>query len=163
MGVSGSKSGSVSIRLAGVEDLPAAAALWQQLDAYHRTLGLAFPIVEDAPQKWADSFQRTLGRFSFLWLAEQGGQPVGFLMARLKQSPAYLGAKQIGEISDLYVDPAARGGGVAAELVQAGMQKFAELNVHSVEVQIQAGNDRGLDFWHKHGFATDLTLVRKVL
>ena len=161
MGVS--DSASVHIRQAGVEDLPAAAALWQQLDAYHRSLGLMFPEVDNAPQLWAESFQRTLGRFSFLWLAEQGGGAVGFLMARIKQSPAYLGGKQIGEISDLFVVPAARGAGAAAQLVQAAMQKFAELQVHSVEVQIQAGNDDGLAFWHKHGFATDLTLVRKRL
>lgn len=152
-----------SIRPAGLEDLPAAAALWQQLDAYHRSLGLAFPEVADAPQKWADSFQRTLGRFSFLWLAEQGGGAVGFLMARIKQSPAYLGGKQIGEISDLYVAPVARGAGAATQLAQAAMQKFAELGVYSVEVQVQAGNDDGLAFWHKQGFATDLTLVRKGL
>lgn len=153
----------VTIRQAGVEDLPAAAALWQQLDAYHRSLGLAFPHVDNAPQFWAESFQRTLGRFSFLWLAEESGSPVGFLMARVKQSPAHLGGQQIGEISDLYVNESARGGGLAGQLVQAAMQKFAELAVHSVEVQVQAGNDGGLDFWHKHGFATDLTLVRKVL
>jgi len=153
----------VNVRPAGVEDLPAAAALWQQLDAHHRSLGLAFPEIEDAPQKWAESFQRTLGRFSFLWLAEQDGQPVGFLMARVKQSPAYLGGAQIGEISDLYVDAAARGGGAAAQLVQAALQKLAELNVHSVEVQIQAGNESGLQFWLKQEFVPDLTLVRKVL
>lgn len=156
-------SDGVTVRQAAADDLPAAAALWQQLDAYHRSLGFAFPEVADAPQLWAESFQRTLGRFSFLWLAEQGGQPVGFLMARIKQSPAYLGGKQIGEISDLFVEPAARGGGAAAQLVQAAMQKLTELNVHSIEVQVQAGNDGGLEFWHKQGFATDLTLVRKVL
>ncbi len=153
----------VTIRQAGADDLPAATALWQQLDAYHRSLGLAFPEADNAPQLWAESFQRTLGRFSFLWLAEQDGTAVGFLMARIKQSPAYLGGKQVGEISDLYVEPAARGEGAAAQLVQAAMQKFTELGVHSVEVQVQAGNDGGLEFWHKHGFATDLTLVRKVL
>ncbi|UYN88711.1 MAG: GNAT family N-acetyltransferase [Anaerolineales bacterium] len=153
----------VTIRAGGVEDLPGAAALWKQLDAYHRSLGLAFPEVENAPQKWAESFQRTLGRFSFLWLAEQDGQALGFLMARVKQSPAYLGGQQVGEISDLYVKEAARGGGLAAQLAQTAMQKFTELGVHSVEVQVQAGNEAGLAFWRKQGFALDLTLVRKVL
>lgn len=153
----------VSIRPGGVEDLPAAAALWQRLDVYHRNLGLAFPEIEDAPQKWAESFQRTLGRFSFLWMAEQAGEPVGFLMARLKQSPVHLGSTQIGEISDLYVDEAARAGGVAAQLVQAALDKFTELKVHSVEVQVQAGNEGGLQFWLKQEFTRDLTLVRKLL
>jgi ribosomal protein S18 acetylase RimI-like enzyme len=153
----------VAIRPATLDDLPAAAALWQRLDEYHRSLGLAFPHVENASARWADSFRRTLGRFSFIWLAEEGGRAVALLSARVKQSPAHLGAVQVGEISDLYVDEAARGSGLATQLVQAAMAKFAELGVHSVEVQVQAGNEGGLDFWHKQGFATDLTLVRKVL
>lgn len=154
---------SAVIRAGDESDLPAAAALWTQLDEYHRSLGLAFPHVENSGDKWADSFRRTLGRFSFLWIAEQDGRAQGFLMARVKQSPAHLGSMQVGEISDLYVSEALRGSGVASQLVGAAMAKFTELGVHSVEVQVQAGNDGGLDFWHKQDFKTDLTLVRKVL
>jgi GNAT superfamily N-acetyltransferase len=154
---------SATIRAGNESDLPAAAALWQRLDDYHRSLGLAFPHVDKAAEIWADSFRRTLGRFSFLWLAEQGGVAHGFLMARVKQSPAYLGGLQVGEISDLYVSDELRGGGVASQLVAAALTKFRELGVHSVEVQVQAGNDGGLDFWRKRDFKTDLTLVRKVL
>lgn len=153
----------VVIRSAALEDLPAAAALWQRLDEYHRSLGLAFPEVENASALWVDSFRRTLGRFSFIWLAEDGGQAVAFLSARVKQTPAYLSSVQVGEISDLYVDERARKGGLAAQLVQTAMDKFADLGVHSVEVQVLAGNQAGLDFWVKQGFAHDLTLVRKVL
>lgn len=151
------------IRSGNESDLAAAAELWQRLDEYHRSLGLAFAHVDGAAEKWADSFRRTLGRFSFLWIAEQDGAAHGFLMARIKQSPAYLGSAQVGEISDLYVGDELRGAGVASQLVAAAMAKFAELDVHSVEVQVQAGNDGGLEFWHKQDFKTDLTLVRKVL
>jgi ribosomal protein S18 acetylase RimI-like enzyme len=154
---------SVQVRPGSESDLPAAAALWQRLDEYHRSLGLAFPHVDGAAEIWADSFRRTLGRFSFLWIAEQGGQAEGFLMARVKQGPAHLGGVQVGEISDLYVSEALRGAGVAGQLVTAAMAKFRELGVHSVEVQVQAGNDGGLEFWLKQDFKTDLTLVRKVL
>ncbi|MQC26215.1 MAG: GNAT family N-acetyltransferase [Chloroflexi bacterium] len=153
----------IHIRPAEDEDLPALAELWAALDRFHRSLGLAFPEVTDAPGQWLASFQRTLGRFSFVWLAETDNGPRAFLLARLKLSPAYLGGVQAGEISDLYVDDELRGQGAGRQLVDAAMQKFAELGVHSVEVQVQAGNDQGLDFWRKQGFALDLTLVRKVL
>jgi GNAT superfamily N-acetyltransferase len=69
----------------------------------------------------------------------------------------------VGEISDLYVDESLRGSGAGAQLVEMAMAKFAELNVHSVEVQILAGNTGGSGFWLKQGFKPDLTLVRKVL
>jgi ribosomal protein S18 acetylase RimI-like enzyme len=85
------------------------------------------------------------------------------LLARVKQSPAFLGGIQVGEVSDLYVDETLRGSGAGTQLVETAMRKFHELKVHSVEVQVQAGNDAGLAFWSKQGFQTDLTLVRKVL
>lgn len=154
---------AVAIRAGSETDLPAVAALWQRLDEYHRGLGLAFPHVDGAAEKWADSFRRTLGRYSFLWLAEQEGKPQAFLLARVKQSPAFLGGVQVGEISDLFVEESLRGSGVASQLVGEAMKKFQELGVHSVEVQIQAGNQAGLDFWLRQEFKIDLTVVRWVL
>lgn len=151
------------VRLAEEADLPAVAAAWARLQDFHRSLGLAFPLPADAAEKWLGSFQRTLGRFSFLWVAGPLGEPAAFLLARVKQSAPFLSAVQVGEISDLYVDESLRGSGVGAQLVAAAMAKFTELSVHSVEVQVQAGNQAGLDFWHKQGFQDDLTLVRKVL
>ncbi len=154
---------TVAIRSGNEADLPAVAALWQRLDDYHRSLGLAFSHVDGAAEKWADSFRRTLGRFSFLWIAELDATPKAFLLARVKQSPAFLGAVQVGEISDLFVGEGLRNSGVASQLVSEAMKKFRELNVHSVEVQVQAGNQAGLDFWIKQDFKIDLALVRKVL
>lgn len=153
----------LAVREAASEDLPAVGRAWLQLQKFHQSLGMDFPIDETAPEKWLSSFQRTLGRFSFLWVVGEPAQAVAFLLARVKQSPAFLGGGQVGEISDLYVDESLRGSGAGTQLVQTAMQKFRELKVHSVEVQVQAGNEAGLAFWEKQGFATDLTLVRKVL
>lgn len=151
------------VRSAEEADLPAAAAAWLRLQQFHHSLGMAFPLPPDAAEKWLGSFQRSLGRFSFLWVAGPLGEPGAFLLARVKQSPVFLGAVQVGEISDLYVDESLRGSGLGARLTETALQKFRALGLHSVEVQVQAGNQAGLDFWHKQGFATDLTLVRKVL
>lgn len=153
----------LEVRVATAGDLAAAGAAWFNLQEFHRSLGLAFPLPEDAAQKWLDSFQRTLGRFSFLWVIGPTSQVSAFLLARVKQSPAFLGAVQIGDISDLHVDESLRGSGAGTQLVEAAMHKFQELGVHSVEVQVQAGNDAGLQFWRKQGFHQDLTLVRKLL
>lgn len=148
------------LRPAAEEDLPAVAALWVRLDAFHHDLGMPFPQPEHAAEQWLASFRRTLGRFSFLWLAEKEGTPAAFLLARVKQSPAYLGGVQVGEISDLYVDESLRGSGVGAGLVGLALEKFRQLGLHSAEVQILAGNQGGLDFWHKQGFRDDLSQVR---
>ncbi len=151
------------VRPAVESDLPSVAAAWRQLQGFHASLGLAFPLEDDSQVKWLASFQRTLGRFSFLWVAVEKEQVKAFLLARVKQSPAFLGAVQVGEISDLFVDDSLRGSGIGTRLVAAAMEKFKQLKVHSVEVQILAANDSGLSFWQKLGFKQDLTLVRKIL
>ncbi len=153
----------IQIRAAEESDLPSIRALWSQLDGFHRQLGMAFPEIKDSAEKWQSSFERTLGRFSFLWLAEKEGEVAAFLLARVKQSPAYLGSTQIGEISDLFVAKKFRGNDIGEKLVEIAMKKFQEMEMHSVEVQIQAGNDRGLDFWQRQAFDLDLSQVRKVL
>lgn len=153
----------LEVREAAAPDLAATGAAWVKLQDLHRSLGLAFPLPANAAQIWLDSFQRTLGRFSFLWVVGELGTVGAFLLARMKQSPAFLGAVQVGEISDLYVDERLRGSGAGTRLVDTAMRKFQELGLHSVEVQVQAGNEAGLEFWLKQGFHNDLTLVRKVL
>lgn len=156
-------SEEITVRPAGEDDLSHLADLWSRLQQYHRELGLAFPGSSDAPQKWLDSFRRTLGRFSFAWIAEAEGSPKGFLLARVKQSPGFLGAVQVGEISDLYITDDARAAGIGSRLVEEAMQKFESLGMYSVEVQILSGNDEGIAFWLKRGFKPDLMLVRKML
>ena len=153
----------LQVRQAATGDFVAVAAAWNKLQEFHRTLGLAFTLHADASERWLASFQRTLGRFSFLWVVGPPGQADAFLLARVKQSPPFLGAVQVGEISDLYVDDSLRGSGTGTALVETALRKFEELGLHSVEVQIQAGNAAGLDFWVKQGFFQDLTLVRKML
>ncbi|MEX2144550.1 MAG: GNAT family N-acetyltransferase [Anaerolineales bacterium] len=153
----------LSVRQAEAEDLAAVAAAWTKLQVLHRSLGLAFTFPPDAAEQWLASFQRTLGRFSFLWVIGPLGQPDAFLLARIKQSPAFLGGVQVGEISDLYVANSLRGSGAGTALAKTAMRKFQELGLHSVEVQVLAGNESGLAFWVKLGFAQDLSLVRKVL
>jgi GNAT superfamily N-acetyltransferase len=150
-----------TFRDAREDDLPRVGVLWVELNRYHRTLGLDFPEPADPAAAWVDSFARTLGRFSFLWLAEQEAELVGFLLARLKRAPAYLGGVMVGEISDLYVSESVRSAGVARQLVEQAEAELRGHKVHSIEVQIMARNEGGHAFWGKMGYPDDLTQVRK--
>lgn len=153
----------VVIREAAVDDLLKAGQLWEKMDDYHRTLGFTFPKVPESAQKWADGYRRTLGRFSFIWLAEYAGKIEGMLSGRLKQSAAHLGAVQVGELNDLFVGEAVRGMGVASRLVETAEKKFSEFNVHSIELHIMVKNENSQRLWAKLGYSPDLLMVRKVL
>ncbi len=151
------------LRQAMPEDLPGVGCLWARLDRFHRDIGLAFPQPEGAQQAWIASFERTLGRFSFVWVAEQDGQISAFLLARLKRTPAFLGGVLVGEISDLFVDERLRGQRLGARLVEQAVEQLRILGVHSVEVQVLQDNAGGLAFWQNLGFEPELSQLRIVL
>jgi ribosomal protein S18 acetylase RimI-like enzyme len=153
----------IAIREAAAQDLPAIRTLWLKMDDFHRGLTLKLPRPEDPARQWSDSFESALGRSAFLWVAEMGGEIEGFLLARLKRLPAHLGEAMVGEISDLYVDPEARGQRVAVRLAETAIAALRQHGIHSIEIQIMAGNHGGLAFWHKQGFHTELTQVRMLV
>jgi len=144
-------------------DLRAAGLLWRKLSDYHQSIGMHFQVDDGCVEDWIASFSRTLGRYSFLWVADNGNEISGFLLGRLKRAPAYLGGVMVGEISDLYVSEELRGQGTGRQLVAAAMQWFTDQKVHSVEVQIMAQNRSGLTFWNSLDFKEDIILVRQMI
>ncbi len=151
------------VRLGTLDDLRAVGLLWRKLNDYHLSIGMHFQADDASVENWLASFTRTLGRFSFLWVAEQEGEVSAFLLGRLKKTPAYLGGVMVGEISDLYVSDELRGQGIGKQLVSTAMQQFKDQSVHSVEVQIMAQNESGLAFWNSLGFQNDVILVRQMI
>ena len=153
----------VVVRPGTATDLQAVGLLWNKLNDFHLSIGMHFSADDTSADAWIASFSRTLGRFTHLWVAEQDDQICGFLLARLKKTPAYLGGVLVGEISDLYINDDLRGQGTGRLLVDKAMQYFVTENVHSVEVQIMAQNKPGLSFWNSLGFTDDIVLVRKMI
>jgi GNAT superfamily N-acetyltransferase len=144
-------------------DLRAVGLLWRKLNEFHHSIGMKFAADDNSTDEWIASFSRTLGKYSFLWVAEQGTELSAFILCRIKKIPAYLGGMLVGEISDLYVSEALRGQGTGRLLVNMAMQYFKTQNVHSVEVQILARNESGLAFWNSLGFLQDVVLVRRMI
>jgi ribosomal protein S18 acetylase RimI-like enzyme len=147
-------------RLAEESDLAAVANLYEAVDSAYRSNAYQFPAVEHVGQAWLESFRRTLGRFSVLYLAELDGQLVGFTLGRIKRTPPHRGGVLVGEISDVWVEPQARRLGVAARLTRMAVEWLIEQNVHSVEAQILDGNEPSWHLFDKLGFHSELRQVR---
>lgn len=154
---------AAAVRVGTVDDLRAVGLLWRKLNEYHLSIGMHFQADDTSVEAWIASFSRTLGRFSFLWVAEQEGEVSAFLLGRLKRTPAYLGGVMVGEISDLYVSDKLRGQGIGKQLVTTATHHLKSQNVHSIEVQIMAQNKSGLAFWNSLGFQNDVILVRQMV
>lgn len=141
-----SESGSVIYREGVEADFPAVAALYAKLDGLLRQHTYAFPAVENVGELWLDIFRRTLGRFSILYVAEYSDtayeqELVGFIVARLKRVPEYLGGVMVGELKDMWVEPKVRHLGIGEELLRMAIAWCRSQNVHSCEAQILIGND----------------------
>lgn len=90
------------------------------------------------------------------FVAETDGAPVGFALARRTDSP-------VGRLTDLYVVPEARRGGVAAALVHAVVEALAAGGAEYLDLEVTAGNAGARAVYHRWGFGEDIvTLVAPV-
>lgn len=150
----------VTYRLSGETDLPVIASMYDKMDAYFRQFSYRFPEVENVGQAWLDSFRRTLGRFSVVYVAELDGKVVGFMLGRVKRVAPYLGGVLVGELSDMWVEPEARRYGIGEKLSRLTIDWLREQKVHSVEVQILEGNQPIWRLYEKMGFQPELRQIR---
>lgn len=150
----------VTYRVAVEDDYPIVKTYYEKLDGLFRKLNLRLPKPDDVGQAWLDSFQRTLGRYSKLWVAELDGEVVAFLLARVKRAPPFMGGVLVGELADEWVEPHARRMGVADKLCRYGFEWLREMEVHSVEIRILKGNDASWAMLEPMGFSHELTQYR---
>jgi GNAT superfamily N-acetyltransferase len=132
---------TVTYREATEADFPAVEAMYAKLDALLRQYTYAFPAVENVGHLWLEMFRRTLGRFSALYVAEVEGEVVGFIVARLKRVPEYLGGVMVGELKDMWVEKSVRRLGIGEKLLRMAIEWCRSQNVYSVEAQILLGNE----------------------
>jgi ribosomal protein S18 acetylase RimI-like enzyme len=151
---------NIIYRPATESDYPQLAAMYAKLNAYFYQVGYMLPHPENVGEVWLDSFRRTLGRFSNVFVAERDGRHLGFILCRLKRLPAHMGGLLVGEVSDVWVEAEARRLGVGEALVQSGLEWLGGQGVHSVEVQVLGENEGSLRFFESLGFVLELRALR---
>jgi len=135
------ENNNVTYREATETDFPIITEMYAKLDQLLRQHTYTFPEVENVGQLWLETFRRTLGRFSVLYVAEYQGQVVGFIIARLKRVPEYLGGVMVGELKDMWVEHEVRRLGIGEKLLRLAIEWCRAQNVYSVEAQILLGNE----------------------
>jgi ribosomal protein S18 acetylase RimI-like enzyme len=150
----------VSYRTATEDDFPILMDMYTQLNDYFYQVGYRLPQPEDVGQAWLDSFKRTLGHFSNVFVAEVDGEVAGFLLCRLKRVPAYIGGMMVGEISDVWIDAASRRMGIGEKLSRLALDWLRQQGAHSVEVQILKDNEASWRLYNRMGFKMEFRVVR---
>ena len=153
-----------------IERLSAAHPLWSSLPVLFKemfdhfaTVGVQLPLVSGGEHLWLRSIEGLPDKALFVAGAIQDNELQGFITARMKLVPGFLGGGWVGEVSHLFVRPAARRRGFAAGLAAAAMQWFLERGAASVELQVLGGNTGAHAFWQHQGFDPELVQFRKRL
>jgi ribosomal protein S18 acetylase RimI-like enzyme len=151
---------NVTYRTVRAEDLPVLAEMYAELNSYFYTVGYRLPHPENVGEAWLESFQRTLGRFSNVFIAELDGQVAGFMLCRLKRLPPHMGGELAGELSDMWIVPSARRLGIGQKLSRLAIEWLREQGAGSVEIQILRDNEASLKLYERMGFEVEYRLVR---
>ena len=149
-----------SYRTVREDDFPILIEMYSQLNTYFYRMGYRLPHPENVGEVWLDSFQRTLGRFSNVFIAELEDRVVGFMLCRLKRVPAYMGGVLVGELSDMWIDSSARRMGIGDKLSRLAMDWMRQQGAHSIEIQVLKDNEASWKLYERIGFQLEFRVGR---
>jgi len=149
-----------SYRTVREDDFPILIEMYSQLNTYFYRMGYRLPHPENVGEVWLDSFQRTLGRFSNVFIAELEDRVVGFMLCRLKRVPAYMGGVLVGELSDMWIDSSARRMGIGDKLSRLAMDWMRQQGAHSIEIQVLKDNEASWKLYERMGFQLEFRVGR---
>jgi ribosomal protein S18 acetylase RimI-like enzyme len=151
---------SVSYRTASEADFPVLMEFYEKLNTFFYSVGYRLPHPAGIGEVWLDSFRRTLGRFSNVFVAEIDNQVVGFMLCRLKRVPAYMGGVMVGELSDMWIESSARRMGIGDELSRLAIDWMRQQGTHSIEIQVLKDNEASWKLYERMGFQLEFRVGR---
>jgi GNAT superfamily N-acetyltransferase len=137
----------VAVRVATSEDIPALERLWR---AFEHEVPPPAHVDHDPEHELGEISDIVAGGLAFL--AEEDGAALGFALARRTGS-------RLGRLTDLYVVPDARRGGVAAALVHAAVEALAAQGIEHLDLEVKAANAGARAVYHRWGFAEDVVVL----
>lgn len=149
----------VIIRQAEQSDLPALLLLcdeFQERDfLFDKDIDLSWSETQDGKKYYQD---KVSGEKGICFVAEIDDSVVGYLAAIEQDLPSWRLAK-VAEIESFFVTAPYRSQGIGKKLVEQFMSWAKEIKADRVSVSVFAGNEKGIAFYKRLGFADyDMTL-----
>jgi ribosomal protein S18 acetylase RimI-like enzyme len=149
----------ITLRLAGLSDVPTLADLWKAMVEHHRSVvGDQWPVL--APQvAWErrrEQYSSWLGDGSgFILVAqdEEGDGPIGYLACRLLPAgPTFDLGEVRGDVDSLVTAEAARGQGVGSALLSSCRDELKRRGVRYWSIGVVDANTRAIELYERLGF-----------
>jgi len=141
------------VRAARHADVPALAAIWQELMELHERTDERFALAEDAVVRWRALAHEILGR-------DDGFRPVGFCLGWLAKNPAIYKVSEVGFISEIAVTASCRRRGVGRALIDSARAWFRAHRVQEFQLSTAVWNKDAQSFWVANGGAPLLVRYR---
>ena len=147
-------SAALELRRASVDDAAAIAAI--SVRTWHHAYSdfvdprtLAERTIELQQPRWTLRLQTG----NEVWVAELDGVIAGY--AGVAPSTDDDAQPRTGALTDLYVEPAAQGAGLGAQLHEHAITRLAEREFSAATLWSFAGNEQARDFYERRGWQLD--------
>lgn len=152
------------VRVATAADDEAVFRLFGALHAYNASLDPRFALADDWPRVLAEHLEhvRATGHGAVL-LAWEGDKPVGLAMVASHTDSPLFKYRRWAELVAIYVDPDARGGPIARQLLDA-VEAWAHEHGHDrVQLYVTTANERARRFYDRAGYRPVQEIWRREL
>lgn len=137
----------MTVRAAASDDVSALERLWH---AFEDEVPSPPHVDVDTTRELAELREGVAAGLVFV--AEDDGDLIGYALAR-RTSP------RVGRLTDLYVAPDARRGGIAAALVHAVVEALAADGIEHLDLEVLASNAGARAVYHRWGFGEDVIVL----
>jgi GNAT superfamily N-acetyltransferase len=135
------------------EDVEEATQLWMrsaQEHTEHDQIYATAPGAERVMRRFLADL--TASSHTFLFVAESGGQTVGFISGELREGSPTFRQRTWASVDDVFVEPDSRNLGIGRALIQSVEAWAKERGANGISLQVAAANRRGRKFYEELGF-----------
>ncbi|GAA3209054.1 GNAT family N-acetyltransferase [Actinocorallia longicatena] len=158
---------SVEISKAGAEAVERLRGLWLELHHHHQSVqpGWEYKGDEASWEARREAYLRRLaGDGSFVLLAEDAGELVGYLLVEVKTEPddTWTGDDRFAHVHSLSIVPAGRGQGLGTRLLDRMEEELAADGVEDIWIDALTGNEQAIKLYERRGFRPAVVYLAKL-
>jgi ribosomal protein S18 acetylase RimI-like enzyme len=149
----------MNVRPATVEDVPAVLPMVAKICAFHQALDPAkYSFLPDPQERYRGWLATRANDPRSVFLVADAAGPgeaprlAGFLIGTVEQEIPIYRLKEYGFIHDLWVEEAYRNEGWARQLVALAIERFRDIGVKQIRLDVVAANDPARGLFAASGF-----------